>query len=245
MRWASAGSLLPALLLCGTTAALAASISPILVELTPKAKVKSIRFTNTGKDIQVIQADAREWRQENGGDVREATDRLVVSPRIARIPQGGTQIFRVSERSSGGTVERSYRLVLEDITADVDLKALQGNEIRLRITTDLPVFSSPVGIAKATPVWSRCSAPAGKLCLRLDNQGNKRVRISNVRLLGAGAEIPVKIVDTVLAGSWKQWTVDSIPEAQRAGHVRYRSEDGEVNAESRALMRWRSCSVGS
>jgi len=230
MRLSAAGSLLPAALICGTTVVLAASISPVLVELTPDAKVKSIRFTNTGNDIQIIQAEALEWRQENGRDVHEATDRLMVTPRIAQIPSGGTQIFRVAERTAVGSVERSYRLMLEDITSDADMKAVRGHEIRLRITTDLPVFSAPVDTAKAMPVWSRCSAPAGKLCLRLDNQGNKRVRISSVRLFDGGTETPVKIVDTVLAGSWKQWTLDSTPQAQRSSHVRYRSEVGETNA---------------
>ena len=222
-----AGSFLPAALLCGTTVALAASISPVLVELTPKAKVKSIRFTNTGSDIQIIQADVLEWRQENGRDVRESTDRLMVTPRIARIPHGATQVFRVSERTGAGSVERSYRLLLEDITSNADRKAMPGNEIRLLFTADLPVFSAPVGTAKAIPVWSRCYVPVGKPCLRLDNQGSKRVRISNVRLFDGRTETPLKIVDTVLAGSWKQWTVDS----QGAEQVRYSSEDGGANAD--------------
>lgn len=226
-----AAGLVPAALLCGSTLALAASISPVLVDLTPKSKVRSVRFTNTSDDVQVIQADTLEWRQDDGRDVREPTDRLLVTPRIARIPRGGTQIFRVSERTGAGSVERSYRLLLEDITSDAELKTARGNEIRLRISTDLPVFSAPAGDTKALPVWSRCQAPAGKLCLRLDNQGNKRVRISNVRVGGGSSQFQLKIVDTVLAGSWKQWTVDASPAAQRATQVRYRSEEGETTSD--------------
>lgn len=214
-----------------STLGLAASISPVLVELTPQAKVKSIRFTNTSDDVQIIQAEVLEWRQDDGRDVREPADHLMVTPRIAQIARGATQIFRVSERAGAGSAERSYRLLLEDITSDADLKTVRLNEIRLRITTDIPVFSAPAGTARALPVWSWCQAPAGKLCLRVDNQGNKRVRISNVRLSDGGAEIPVKIVDTVLAGSWKQWNVDRGPQTQRAWQVRYRSEAGEASAD--------------
>lgn len=214
------------------TAAVAATVSPVLVEFPANKAVKSVRFQNDSDEVVVLQVQVLSWQQEDGHDIYNDTEQLVVTPGIVRIPGRATQVFRVFERAPITPTERAYRLILEDITSDADSsKEGGGSQVKLRINHNLPVFGAPATAGKAMPVWRSCEAPIGKTCLRLENRGNKRVRISDVSISKGDSKTQLKIVDTVLAGSWKEWVVDVSVTGQGTSLVRYRAESGEASAE--------------
>lgn len=189
----------------------AMSISPILVELTPARRVASVSMTNPGDQPKTFQAQLLAWSQRDGTDQYAETDDLIITPVIALIAPGSTQIFRVAVRSkSAATVEQAYRLILEDVTEESRPQTSVGVSLRYRFS--LPVMSAPTTPVRASPRWSLCSAPAGKVCVRLDNDGNRRLRLSTVTLEGQdGWRRDVPGVGTVLAGAWKEWRLDSLP----------------------------------
>lgn len=208
----------------------AVTVSPVLVELSRNRPVVSIAVTNDEDQELVFQVQALAWSQQDGKDHTEETADLVVAPVIVRIAAHTKQQIRVRDRGRTDSTERSYRLVLENISSEVKPKEDAPAGIAFRISHDLPVFAAPATPGKSAAVWGRCDAPAGKTCLRLDNRGNKRIRLSGVRFVSASGETPLKIVDTVLAGAWKQWTFDSSPEALGATQLKYNTEQGEASA---------------
>lgn len=220
-----------AIAVCCAIGANAATVSPVLVELSPKQPVKTVRFQNDSDDVVVLQVQALNWLQENGLDIYNDATQLVVSPRIVRIPAHATQVFRIIERAPIGSAERAYRLILEDITSDADQAEQGGAQVKLRINHNLPVFGAPATAGRAMPFWSRCVAPVGKTCLRLENRGNKRIRIADVSINQGENKAQLKIVDAVLAGSWKEWVVDAGGIGQGASVIRYRTESGAASAE--------------
>lgn len=185
-------------------------ISPVLVDLTAQKKVVAVSVSlaaSAPKPVR-LQTEVQRWEQDNGEQRLTETDDLLVSPAIVELSPGTTQVFRVALRGQRpGTVEAAYRLILEDVS-EIDPAQVKQGSITFRFRYDLPVFVAPLAPVRQSPHWSRCADVAGKVCVRLDNQGNQRIRFSGITVQGQGRREELKDGGTVLAGAWKQWTFD-------------------------------------
>lgn len=210
---AAAAWLLSASLCVG--AAHGMGVSPVLIELSSARRVVSVVVSNPTASPKTFQTQLLSWRQDNGADHYGESEDLIVTPAIAQIAAGGTQVFRVALR--GGPpmpIERSYRLILEDISEDSPSQG--GSAVNLRFRFSLPVMVAPSIPVSAVARWSLCAAPPGKGCVRLDNEGNRRLRLSTLSLEGQGGwrQDVVGAAGTVLAGAWKQWQFELSPHHQ-------------------------------
>ena len=195
-------------LLAGATPAIAGvAISPVSVELSPTQRVAQITLSNTGPAPIVIQADAAVWSQVDNADRYDKTDALLVAPAIVEVPARSAQVFRVGLRGAfPKSGERTFRLYLEDIT-----EPTKGSGLSLRIRHDLPVMIAGPTPGKALPRLRACEANAAVACVRLDNEGDRRVKITSLTVEGEGWRKEIKTPVVVLAGAWKQWTFDTGP----------------------------------
>ena len=96
---------------------------------------------------------------------------------------------------------------------------------------NLPLFAAPSASARAVLRWSQCAAAAGQGCVRLDNDGNRRIRLSALNVQGQGLrqEFPGGV--TVLAGAWHDWTFKQVPDVRLPWLISAQSEAGPLNAE--------------
>lgn len=228
---AAAAWLLSAWLCVG--AAHGMGVSPVLVELSSARRVVSVVVSNPTTSPKTFQTQLLSWRQENGVDHYGESEDLIVTPAIAQIAAGGTQVFRVALRGVPPMpVERSYRLILEDISEE---NASQGGSVvNLRFRFSLPVMVAPSLPVSSAPRWSLCPAPAGKGCLRLDNEGNRRLRLSTLSLEGQGGwrQDVVGAAGTILAGAWKQWMFELSPQHQGLPQrISAKGESGTLQGE--------------
>ena len=206
--------------------AIAVTISPILVELTPQKKVASIRVLNDSDESMTFQAETLSWQQTGGEDRYAQTQDLLVAPPIAQIAPGASQIFRVTLRKSAPLdAERAYRLVLEDITTQTS--GLQGT-VKLRFRHNLPLFATPSQSPVVNSTWRPCIAPADKACIELENKGNRHVRLSGVAIEGPGWRKDIPGGSTVLAGASRQWMFDLKAGQLAASRVIVTSGVGEI-----------------
>ncbi|MGN5535750.1 fimbrial biogenesis chaperone [Acinetobacter sp. Lyrl_1] len=207
----------------------AVTISPTVVELSAKNRVASITVTNTSDKKLHYQVNTLSWSQLDGIDQYSESRELLVVPAITEIAAGASQIFRVTPRyPQTNSIEQSYRLVLENITAITPNDSIKTNSVVFRISHDLPIFLSPTTRPIQNAVWHNCSAPNGKGCIRIKNTGNQRMRLSGIDLEGTNWQKELKIVDTVLAGAWKQWIYD-LPTGQLAPlKVKIKTERGFI-----------------
>jgi fimbrial chaperone protein len=218
------------LLLAGTALAgsvQAITISPVLIELSPAQRVVSVTISNPSDQAMSFQAETLAWSQPDGTNHYEPTDDLLVAPPIAEIPPQASQIFRVTLRQPlSGTVEQAYRLVLEDVSEEL---APQPGVVAIRFKHNLPVYVTPPGEAKAASRWSRCAAAAGKGCVRLDNDGNRHLRVSELTVAGQGWQQKIP-GGAVLAGAWKQWSFDLASGRSQPDSIIAKTEQGEISA---------------
>lgn len=127
---------------------------------------------------------------------------LVVSPPIAQLKPGESQLFRVALRGPRHQPgELAYRLVLED--GHQPQSGAAGVSFRLRY--DLPVLVGPTEPARQALRWQPCQAKPDYICLRLHNDGNRRVTFQSLLFEGLGWTLPVEAPGTVLAGSQREW----------------------------------------
>jgi len=207
----------------------AINISPVLIELTPSQRVVSVTISNPSDQAMNFQVETLSWSQPDGTNHYQPTEDLLVAPPIAEIPPQGSQIFRVTLRHPlSGTVEQTYRLVLADISEVLNPKS---GMLAIRFRHNLPVYVTPPGedVAKAAPRWSRCTGAAGKGCVRLDNDGSRRIRVSALTVAGQGWQQKVP-GGAVLAGAWKQFNFDLASGLSPLDSITAKTEQGEISA---------------
>ena len=76
-------------------------VAPTTIELSAKTRTALVRITNRGDHAVTIQVRPYDWRQSGGQDILTPSLALVASPATARLPPGGRQVVRVSERGPG------------------------------------------------------------------------------------------------------------------------------------------------
>ena len=199
------------------------SISPVVIEIDMPRRPVAISVTNSGGRPIRLQAEVLLWQQTDGKDRYEPSDALLVVPSIVDVPANSTQVFRVVLRSPvPSPVERTYRLVLDDITEE---KAEGGGaSISFKFTHNLPVMIAPSGKVLSTMRWKPCAETAEtsipvraahlkQACVRLLNTGNRRIRVQTLVLSGDGWEqaLSYSAGENVLVGSERELRVQLKP----------------------------------
>ena len=182
-------------------------VNPIRVDLTPAARAAAVTVRNSGAEPVVVQASVQSWAQQDGKDVLAPTSEVLVSPPIATIQPGGQQIVRVGlRRAPDDRRQLSYRLFLHEVPPP-PRPGFQGLQVALRI--GLPVFVQPKsGPAKPDLVWNARLRDPGTVSLRLENNGNGHIQISDVQIYLPGENEPVasqSALNYVLPGQSRAW----------------------------------------
>jgi fimbrial chaperone protein len=242
------GGALGVVLTCAGLARAGVSVSPVVVEIDSPRRPVTVTVRNTGDKPITLQSNTMSWQQPDGSDRYEATSDIMVVPAIAQIAAGASQVFRVALRTAPTGVERAYRLILEDVSQELSTADQQSRTVAVRFNHDLPVLVAPSRPAPPALQWKPCSAPAAVAalpaasdtarapaassyaCVTLRNAGNRRVRVSTLRLAGDGWDQAVQLPapQVVLAGGQRSWRVPLRSAA--AGQLRTVRADLETGA---------------
>lgn len=221
-----------ALLLSQGAAVAQVVIQPVVVELGAKQRVASISIALSSRATSPLrlQADVLSWHQDlDGKPVVEYTDDLLVTPPLIEIRPGGSQVFRLALRGSRPSAdELAYRLRLEDISAETDSPLVgPGVRINFRTNYDLPVMVGPTSPTLELLRWKPCPADADeasqpptalshtrstsstKACVRVINEGNRRVKVQKVTAIGTDwrESLSLREGEAVLVGTEREWRI--------------------------------------
>jgi fimbrial chaperone protein len=154
-------------------------VAPVRIEMPAGKLSTTISVTNRGKQATGIQVRAYAWSQSNNADQLEPTKDLLVSPPIAELQAGQTQLIRVLLRKPAGGAEDTYRIFIDQIPP-----AGSESGIRIALRLSLPVFVSPTRKTASDLEWRLVSAEGGKAELIARNRGARHVRLGNLSLAG-------------------------------------------------------------
>jgi fimbrial chaperone protein len=179
-----AGAAIVAMLLL-TVAAHAASLRvyPVRIVLSPKEPVQTMRIQNGGVEAARLQVRVFSWRQAaDGKDVFEETRDVLVNPGLFEIAGQGEQIARFGLRTDPATVEKSYRVFLEEVPGS---RPTEPGEVRTLLRISIPIFvPAPQAVGRLT--WRAWATGPRKMTLAIGNDGTAHVQITRLALARKG-----------------------------------------------------------
>jgi fimbrial chaperone protein len=135
------------------------SISPVRVFLDPRQRAAALTIVNSADTGVVLQADVLRWSQDGAGqDQLEATDDVIVSPPILKVPAQGRQVVRLARLVAPDPQRQlPYRLLLREVP-DTSQVMRPGASLPIALVLSIPIFLSPAGAQPEV----RCELHAGQ-----------------------------------------------------------------------------------
>ena len=192
--------------LSGPALAAGFSVSPVLVELDSGQRSTVITLSNGGEQTQRIQAEVFRWTRVNGEDVLEPDPRVLLNPPLFELAPGGSQIVRLGFR--GGPLppserETAFRVFFQEVPRAEDAA---NTALRMVLRVGVPVFVEPEKPLEDLR-W-RATLAGEQLNLSLENRGNQRARVAQLRVAqGEAAPQAVDGFNYVFPGESRVWTV--------------------------------------
>jgi fimbrial chaperone protein len=142
---ATVGLLVPVtLLLAGAPGPGGLLISPVQVYLSPKASTSVLTLRNGSSEAARFQVTVFAWgqRPDGGEPLLTPTEDILVSPPLLILGPAEERKIRIASATSVGAVEKTYRLVIEELRSPKHDSESEP-QIRMLRTFSLPIFLLP------------------------------------------------------------------------------------------------------
>jgi fimbrial chaperone protein len=199
-------------LLTGLAArAQALAVLPVNILLSPGQKTTTLTVTNQGTSETSIQIRAYAWSQNDGEDKLTSSDAVVVSPPLASIAAGATQVIRLILRQPPQDSEATYRILVDQIPPPAE-----PGIVHVVLRLSIPIFAQP--ITRAVPhIEFHLEDNAGQTYLVGTNDGLRHEAIREIVLTtGDGRTLKEEASASpyILSGATRRWHItspDSLP----------------------------------
>jgi fimbrial chaperone protein len=199
-------------LLTGLAArAQALAVLPVNILLSPGQKTTTLTVTNQGTSETSIQIRAYAWSQNDGEDKLTSSDAVVVSPPLASIAAGATQVIRLILRQPPQDSEATYRILVDQIPPPAE-----PGIVHVVLRLSIPIFAQP--ITRAVPhLEFHLEDNAGQTYLVGTNDGLRHEAIREIVLTtGDGRTLKEEASASpyILSGATRRWHItspDSLP----------------------------------
>lgn len=180
-------------------------VTPLRLDIGPKAKSGSFTVSNHDKAPITFQVSVKKWTQEPGGrDVYTDSKDLIVFPQQLEIAPGQKKIVRVGFEGAPPKRESAYRVFIEELPAAVKVSE-HGGEVRVLGRFGLAVL---VRDASAKPHLSidELTVKSGKVTAKVSNSGDSAARVQRLSLGKSKEVLPGFGGNWILAGSSREFT---------------------------------------
>ncbi len=114
------------------------AVLPVNIFLSPGQNATALTVTNHGVSATSIQIRAFAWSQKGDEDQLTPTDAVVVSPPLATIASGGTQVVRLILRRPAQGREETYRILIDQIPPPAE-----PGVVHVVLRLSIPIFAKP------------------------------------------------------------------------------------------------------
>ncbi len=180
------------------------SVLPVNIFLQPGQRATTLTVTNNGNSGTAIQIRGYAWNQKDDDDPLTPSDTVVVSPPLASIAPGETQVVRLILRQSPQGQEATYRILVDQIPPPAE-----PGVVHVVLRLSIPIFAQPV--TRAVPhVQFHVEASAGQIYLVGINDGLRHEAIRDIVLStsdGRKLKAEAGVSPYVLAGAARRWQI--------------------------------------
>lgn len=208
-------------------------VSPVLVDMPIPAATSALRLQNGGSAAVNVQIRVMEWSQENGKERLFSTKAVAISPPMALIKPGATQLVRVVRISKAKrTNEESFRVIVDEIP---DARRGSRSGVQLAVRHSLPVFFAGERNAPPELTWTIEKVNGVWHCV-VRNAGDRRARIAGLKVAneqGRSVSFGEGLVGYVLGASTMSWPLPpsfSALSAEQHLEISAHTESGRINA---------------
>jgi fimbrial chaperone protein len=199
--------------LASSAAASSFTVNPIRVSLSGKNQSALLTLQSQSNEEIRFKVLVQEWKQSPQGEMQlKETKDIVVYPGLLTLAPNEERKLRIGSTVPAGTVERSYRVFVEELPPLKAPQTANKSEIKVLTKMGVPIFVSPAKPTAAGTVEGMALAK-GKLAFTVKNTGNVFFLVQSVRvkaLNSAGAGTFEKNVEGwyVLAGGTRVWDLE-------------------------------------
>jgi fimbrial chaperone protein len=184
------------------------SVLPVNILLQPGQRATTLTVTNQGPSETAIQIRAYSWSQPDGGDQLTTSGSVVVSPPLASIAPGATQVLRLILRLPplGGDREATYRILVDQIPP-----AAEPGIVHVVLRLSIPIFALPTTRALSI-VRYHLELDAGQLYLVGINDGLRHEAIRDIVLStsdGRNLKQGSSASPYILSGATRRWAISA------------------------------------
>jgi fimbrial chaperone protein len=153
------------------------SVAPVQLALDDARRSTSTIVANPGDVSITVQVRLFSWSMNGEEEVYTPASDMGFSPPIFRLAAHGSQAVRLVTKVPPGAVERSYRLIVDQLP----VTGVPG-QLQMPVRMVLPVFVAPTGSSRPAPlVWkARYATTSRQIVLSVSNPGPVHVRIVNL-----------------------------------------------------------------
>jgi fimbrial chaperone protein len=197
---------IPAALSMGLAArAQSLSVLPVNILMAPGERASTLTVTNQGTSKTAVQIRAFAWNQEGDDDKLTSSDDVVVSPPIASIAPGASQVVRLILRQSPQGREATYRILLDQIPPPAE-----PGIVHVVLRLSIPIFAQPA-TRDVAHVQFHIEVKDGQMYLVGSNDGLRHEAIREIELSTSdGRKLKVRSGSSpyILAGATRHWKID-------------------------------------
>lgn len=222
---------LVALLAGGAVHAQSLMVIPVNLQMAPEQRATTLAVINRGDSETSIQIRAYVWNQTSGDDQLAASDAVIVSPPLASIAPGATQVVRLILRQPPQGREATYRILLDQIPPP----AAPGI-VRVVLRMSIPIFAQPTSHA-VSRVQFHIERNAGQAYLVALNDGGRHDAIRDVVLRtsdGRKLTTNSNASPYILAGATRRWLIasqGSVPLPNETLRLTARADAGAIERQ--------------
>jgi fimbrial chaperone protein len=200
----------------GRAGAAAFSIDPTQIRLSARAPSALLTVRNESAAPVRLQISAFAWAQAASGEMQLGpTDDIVFFPALFTLAPGEARKVRVGTTAAFGSVERSYRLFVEELPGEPGARPAGSTGVQVLTRMGIPVFLQPDS-PRAAASLGGLGIRDGAVSFRLQNTGTVHFVPDVVRLRGED-EDGTAVIDHairswyVLAGGAREFQVTVEP----------------------------------
>jgi fimbrial chaperone protein len=182
------------------------TVAPVLLSLADARRSVSTIVTNPSEAPITVQVRLCSWTMKGEEEVYAPATDIGFSPPLFRLEPHATQAVRIVAKVPPGAIERSYRLIVDQLPL-----ASAPGQLQLPVRMVLPVFIEPAAGASHLPQlqWSaRYEAQSGLVTVAVANGGGVHARVVNLSADDGHGPVPVApgLSGYALAGQTRSWS---------------------------------------
>lgn len=180
----------------------ALSVLPVNIQFDPGQSATSLTLTNQGTSETAVQIRAYAWSQKGNDDQLTKTEMVLLSPPLARMAPGASQVIRIILRQHPESREDTYRILIDQIPPPGE-----PGVVHMVLRLSIPIFARPS--TRAYPdVQFHLEREADQIYLVAINPGNLHEVVRDIVLTtsdGRKLKPDSSASPYILSGTTRRW----------------------------------------